>query len=97
MQITTVTDPNDGTTDYTVLAYTDNNQVHLDLFNNYGHQIGSDLIVPGITSFDKLHSIFADADNDYRVELDYTSPIQKGARRSRASSTTPRTRATTPR
>jgi T5SS/PEP-CTERM-associated repeat protein len=77
-QITTVTDPNDGATDYTVLAYTDNNQVHLDLFNNYGSQIGSDLVVPGITSFDKLHSLFSNAHDDYRVELDYTVADPKG-------------------
>ena len=76
--ITAVTDPNDGKTDYTVLAYSDNNQVHLELLNNYGHQIGADYIVPGITSFDRLHSIFAAADNDYRVELDYTVPDPKG-------------------
>ena len=56
LSITTVTDPNDGSTDYTVLAYTDNNQVHLDLLNNYGDQIGSDLVVPGLTSFDRLHT-----------------------------------------
>ncbi len=77
-QITTVTDPNDGATDYTVLAYTDNNQVHLDLFNDYGSQIGSDLVVPGITSFDKLHSLYSTAHDDYRVELDYTVPDPKG-------------------
>ena len=34
--ITAVTDPNNGETDYTVLAYSDNNQVHLELLNNYG-------------------------------------------------------------
>ena len=70
--IATVTDPNDGATDYTVLAYTDNNQVHLELLNNYGDQIGSDFVVPGITSFDRLHTIFDTANNAYRVELDYT-------------------------
>ena len=75
---TTVTDPNDGQTDYTVLAYTDNNQVHLELLNNYGDQIGSDLVVPGITSFDRIHSIFSTANNDYRVELDYTVPDPNG-------------------
>jgi len=76
--ITTVTDPNDGYADYTVLAYTDDNQVHLELLNNYGDQIGSDLVVPGITSFDRLHSLFNSAGNDYRVELDYTVPDPKG-------------------
>ena len=57
LQSRAVTDPNDGQTDYTVLAYTDNNQVHLELLNNYGDQIGSDFVVPGVTSFDRLHSI----------------------------------------
>ena len=70
--ITSVTDPNDGQTDYTVLAYTDDNQVHLELLNNYGDQIGSDFVVPGITSFDRLHSIYGSNNSDYRVELDYT-------------------------
>ncbi|HZZ25774.1 MAG TPA: VCBS repeat-containing protein [Roseiarcus sp.] len=73
-----VTDPNDGQTDYTVLAYTDNNQVHLELLNNYGDRIGSDFVVPGITSFDRLHTIFDAANNAYRVELDYTAPDPKG-------------------
>ena len=59
-------------TDYTVLAYTDDNQVHLELLNNYGDQIGSDFVVPGITSFDRLHSIYGSNNSDYRVELDYT-------------------------
>ena len=71
-QTTTVTDPNDGATDYTVLAYSDNNQVHLDLFNNYGDQIGSDLVVPGLTSFDRLHTVYDTSSDAYRVELDYT-------------------------
>ena len=70
--VASVTDPNDNQTDYTVLAYTDNNQVHLELLNNYGDQIGSDFIAPGITSFDRLHTIFDTASNAYRVELDYT-------------------------
>jgi T5SS/PEP-CTERM-associated repeat protein len=74
----TVTDPNDGDTDYTVLAYTDDNQVHLELLNNYGDQIGSDFIAPGITSFDRIHTIFDTASNAYRVELDYTAPDPKG-------------------
>jgi hypothetical protein len=70
--ITSVTDPNNNETDYTVLAYTDDNQVHLELLNNYGQQIGSDFIVPGITSFDRLHTIYGSNNNAYRVELDYT-------------------------
>ena len=73
-----VTDPNDGQTDYTVLAYTDNNQVHLELLNDYGARIGSDFVVPGITSFDTLHTIFDTASDAYRVELDYTAPDPKG-------------------
>ena len=76
--LASVTDPNDGLTDYTVLAYTDNNQVHLELLNDYGQQIGSDFIVPGITSFDRLHTIFGSANNAFRVELDYTVPDPKG-------------------
>jgi T5SS/PEP-CTERM-associated repeat protein len=70
--ITTVTDPNDGQLDYTVLAYTDDNQVHLDLFNDHGIQIGSDFIVPGITSFDRLRALYGGDNFTYRVEIDYT-------------------------
>jgi T5SS/PEP-CTERM-associated repeat protein len=69
---TTVTDPNDGQLDYTVLAYTDDNQVHLDLFNDHGIQIGSDFIVPGITSFDRIHAMYGGPDDTNRVEIDYT-------------------------
>jgi T5SS/PEP-CTERM-associated repeat protein len=76
--IASVTDPNEGQTDYTVLAYTDDNQVHLELLNNYGEQIGSDYIVPGITSFDRLHTILGSNNNAYRVELDYTVPDPNG-------------------
>ena len=76
--LASVTDPNDGQTDYTVLAYTDNNQVHLELLNDYGQQIGSDFVVPGITSFDQLHTIFDVASDAYRVELDYTVPDPNG-------------------
>ena len=54
------------------LAYTDNNQVHLELLNNYGDQIGSDFVVPGVTSFDRLHTIYDTSSDAYRVELDYT-------------------------
>jgi hypothetical protein len=77
-QTATVTDPNNGATDYSVLAYTDNNQVHLELLNNYGDPIGSDFIVPGVTSFDRIHTIYAAANNAYRVELDYTAPDPNG-------------------
>ena len=76
--ITSVADPNDGLLDYTALAYTDNNQVHLDLFNDYGQQIGSDFIVPGITSFDRLETMQGNDNNAYRVELDYTVPDPNG-------------------
>jgi hypothetical protein len=76
--LTTVTDPNDGQLDYTVLAYTDNNQVHLDLFNDHGVQIGSDFIVPGITSFDRIHTLSGGANFSYRVEIDYTTTDPSG-------------------
>ena len=70
--IAAVTDPNDGSTDYTALAYTDNNQVHLKLLNNYGDQIRSDFVVPGVTSFDRLHTVYDTSSDAYRVELAYT-------------------------
>ena len=40
--------------------------------NNYGDQIGSDLVVPGLTSFDRLHTVYDTSSDAYRVELDYT-------------------------
>ncbi len=39
-----------------VVGYTDNNQVHLSLFDHYGNLV-SDTIVPGITNFDRLRSL----------------------------------------
>ena len=57
---------------------TDNKQVHLELLNNYGDRIGSDFVVPRITSFDTLQTIFDTANNAYRVELDYTAADPKG-------------------
>ena len=61
-----VYDPTDGKYDYTALAYTDSNQVHLELIGADGSQVGSDFIVPGITSFDTLRTLGA------RVLIDYT-------------------------
>jgi T5SS/PEP-CTERM-associated repeat protein len=72
-QIAAVFDPNDGSNDYSVLAYTDNNQVHLELLNDVGVQIGSDMTVPGLTSFDQIHTLTGSSINsDTRVEIDYT-------------------------
>jgi T5SS/PEP-CTERM-associated repeat protein len=72
-QIAAVFDPNDGSNDYSVLAYTDNNQVHLELLNEVGVQIGSDFVVPGLTSFDQIHTLTGSFTNsDTRVEIDYT-------------------------
>ena len=74
-----VSDPNDGANDYTVLAYTDNNQVHLELLNELGQQIGSDFVVPGITSFDQIHTLSGNGYNDAtRVEIDYTTTDPSG-------------------
>ena len=71
--IANVTDPNDGQQDYTVVAYTDANQVHLDLLNESGAIVGSDFVVPGLASFDRIHTLTTgDADDDTRVEIDYT-------------------------
>ncbi len=68
-----VTDPNDGADDYTVVAYTDNNQVHLELLNENGVQIGSDFVVSGLTSFDRIHTLTGSSESsDTRVEIDYT-------------------------
>jgi hypothetical protein len=39
-----------------VVGYTDNNQVHLALFDQFGNLI-SDTIVPGITNFDRLRNL----------------------------------------
>ena len=61
-----VYDPSDGKNDNTVLAYSDNNQVHLELLDASGEQIGSDFVVPGLTSFDRIHTLGS------RVEIDYT-------------------------
>jgi T5SS/PEP-CTERM-associated repeat protein len=70
---TDVYDPNDGQLDYTVVVYTDNNQVHLELLNENGTQIGSDFVVPGLTSFDRIHTLTGSTYNaDTRVEIDYT-------------------------
>ena len=95
--IAAVTDPNDGQTDYTVLAYTDDNQVHLELLNNYGDQIGSDFVVPGVTSFDRLHSIYGTSSTPIASSSITRSLIRTAARRSRALSTTPGQRVITPR
>jgi hypothetical protein len=65
---TAVYDPGDGYSDYTVLAYADNSEIHLELLNASGVQIGSDFVVPGLTSFDRIHTL----SNGTRVEIDYT-------------------------
>lgn len=71
--LASVYDPADGQLDYTVLTYTDNNQVHLELLDASGAQIGSDFIVPGITSFDRIHTLTgATISGATRVEIDYT-------------------------
>ena len=70
---TGVYDINGNAVDDTVLAYTDNNQVHLELLNELGQQVGSDYIVPGLTSFDAIHTLTGSFGNsDTRVEIDYT-------------------------
>ncbi len=77
--VAAVSDPNDGSNDYTVLAYTDENQVHLELLNENGQQIGSDMIVPGLTSFDEIHTLTGEGyDNATRVEIDYTTTDPNG-------------------
>jgi len=43
-------------------------QVHLDLFDNNGKEIGSDFIVPNATSLLRIHDI----NNGPRIEIDYT-------------------------
>ena len=48
------------------VAYQDNGVVHLELLDSSGNQVGSDLIVPGITSYDRIRSL-----GDGRVEIDY--------------------------
>ena len=70
---TAVYDPNTGNLDYIALAYADAGAVHLELLNENGNQIGSDLIVPGISSFDRLHTLAGNPTSaSTRVELDYT-------------------------
>ena len=70
-----VYDPTTAQLDYTALAYVDAGAVHLELLNESGVQIGTDFVVPGITSFDRLKPTdgerFALAPST-RVELDYT-------------------------
>ena len=71
-----VEDINDDNLDDTVLIYTDDNQVHLELLNQNGVQIGSDFIVPGLTSFDQIETLTGASGTanypDTRVEIDYT-------------------------
>jgi len=74
-----VEDINDGQLDDTVLIYTDNNQVHLELLNQNGVQIGSDFVVPGLTSFDQIEALTgASSHADTRVEIDYTVADPRG-------------------
>jgi hypothetical protein len=77
--ITSVYDPGNGQLDYTVLAYTDNNKVHLELLNASGNQIGADYVVADLTSFDRLHTLTGSGlGSDTRVELDYTATDPSG-------------------
>ena len=72
-------DSNTNALDYTVVAYTDNNQVHLELLNETGQQIGGDLVVPGITSFLRLDTMQGiNAHSSTRVELDYLATDPNG-------------------
>jgi T5SS/PEP-CTERM-associated repeat protein len=73
-QIAPVAAPNDFNTDDTVLVYSDNNQVHLELLNESGQQVGADFIVPGLTSFDQIQTLSNGVDPyvSSRVEIDYT-------------------------
>jgi hypothetical protein len=76
---TDVYDPGNGQLDYTVLAYTDNNQVHLELLSATGVQIGADYVVSGISSFDRIHTLMGTANNaDTRIEIDYTATDPSG-------------------
>ena len=71
--IANVADPDDSDDDYTAIIYTDNNQVHLELLNASGVRIGSDVVVPGLTSFDRIYTLTSpDSSADTRVEIDYT-------------------------
>ena len=77
--IANVYDPANGQLDYTALAYADNSQVHLELLDATGNQIGSDFIVPGITSFDRMTTLTGSNNlSDTRVELDYTTAGSSG-------------------
>ncbi len=70
--IAAVYDSATGQYDNTVLAYTDDNQVHLELLDNTGAQIGDDFVVPGLTSFEQIHTMGS------RVEIDYAVTDPKG-------------------
>jgi T5SS/PEP-CTERM-associated repeat protein len=69
---TRVYDVNDAQMDYIALAYVDSGKVHLELLNENGQQIGADLIVPGLSSFLRIHTMNASTNPpSTRVELDY--------------------------
>ena len=90
-----VYDPTTGQLDDIALAYTDGSSVHLELLNEAGVQIGTDVVVPGITSFDRLNLMQASASelgHSTRVELDYTATDPSGGTEIKASSTTRRPR-----
>ena len=75
-----VYDPSTGQLDYTALAYTDGSSVHLELLNESGVQIGTDFVVPGITSFDRLNLFESPSSLSHstRIEIDYTASNPSG-------------------
>ena len=87
-----VEDINDDQLDDTVLIYTNDNQVHLELLNQNGVQIGSDFVVPGLTSFDQIETLTGRPGR--RIiptpgsKSTTRSPIPAAGPRSKASSTT---------
>ena len=78
-EATKVYDPNTAALDWTALAYTDAGKVHLELLNESGGQIGADLIIPGISSFLRLHTMQGkSAEASTRIEIDYATPNPNG-------------------
>ena len=71
-----VYDPADGKNDYTALIISDNSQVSLRLFDASGAMIGSPTAIPGLKSFDRIHSL-----SSSRVEIDYSYANPNGGTR----------------
>ena len=64
-----VSDPLNNLNDFTALVLNDNNQVSLRLFHANGAQIGGPVVIPNLTSFDRVCQLGSDRT---RIEISYT-------------------------